>query len=124
MNAKQLSFLIDQLDESVVVVDKNLNIVCFNKSAEICFQYQHEEVIGKHLNILIPLKFHESHNQRAKQYIENNEPPRPIDKRESVVYAKKKDGYEFLVRIAILNLCVNGQQHAIAIIKQYEDVIY
>ncbi|MBU2705985.1 PAS domain S-box protein [Zooshikella marina] len=123
MSLEILIFIVDESNKPVIIVDQQLYTVCFNKAAEAIFQYQSIEVLGKPLNILIPLGFHISHNLFAKQYMADNEPPRPMNKRKNIIYAKRKDGYEFVVRVAISNWHEDGQQYAIAIINKEEGIV-
>lgn len=122
MGIDQLDFLIEQLSDPVVAVDRQLIIVSYNKAAEACFQYTKEEVIGKHLNMLMPDNFHTNHNQLAEKYMKDNEPPRSMNNRKTLIYAKRKDGYEFLIKVAISNWHMSGQQYALAIINSFESI--
>ncbi|WP_169719837.1 PAS domain-containing protein [Zooshikella ganghwensis] len=71
---ESLNFIADQLHKPVIIVDRTLHVVCYNHASEICFQYNAEEVIGRSINILIPIEYHHSHNQLAKHFIDSNDP--------------------------------------------------
>ncbi|MBU2707572.1 PAS domain S-box protein [Zooshikella marina] len=116
---ESLNFIADQLNKPVIIVDSKLHIVCYNHASEICFQYNAEEVIGKSINILIPIEYHHSHNQLAKHFIDNNESPRLMSKRTGIIYAKRKDGYEFPIDISISNMLMGDQHYAIAVIYNH-----
>lgn len=116
---ESLNFIADQLNKPVIIVDSKLHIVCYNHASEICFQYNAEEVIGKSINILIPIEYHHSHNQLAKGFIASNESPRLMNNRAGIIYAKRKDGYEFAIDISISNMLMGDQHYAIAVIYSH-----
>ncbi|MGI0120338.1 PAS domain-containing protein [Zooshikella sp. RANM57] len=123
MTLENLEFLIEQkLDQPTVVVNSQLYIVCYNQAAENCFQYKRDEVIGEHLNILIPGNFHHSHNRLAEQFIQKYEPPRLMNQRKTIIYGKRKDGREFAIKVAISNTHICGQRYAIACINHYRRI--
>ncbi|MBU2705984.1 PAS domain S-box protein [Zooshikella marina] len=116
MSIEQLVFLIEQLNEPIIVIDQQLSIVCYNKQSQEWFQYKPEEAIGQSINILIPFSLHSAHNQHAKKFMADNAAPRRMISRNSAIYGRRKDGYEFPISVSISNMQLNDQQCAIAII--------
>lgn len=91
---EQLTDIIKLAPEAIVTFDNALNIVIFNKGAERVFGYKSEEVIGKHLNTLIPKNFHEEHKKHLNNFIFGDEEYRSMDKR-SEIQGVRKDGSTF-----------------------------
>ncbi|MEO0970247.1 MAG: PAS domain S-box protein [Cyanobacteria bacterium J06639_18] len=56
-----LSGIVDIADDAIISIDKEHNILLFNQGAEKIFGYTAAEVIGKPLNILLPIKFLKTH---------------------------------------------------------------
>jgi len=60
--------LFEAVSEGVVVVDENQTIVATNSAAEQMFGYFNDELIGKHLNVLIPSKHHKAHGGHYNKF--------------------------------------------------------
>lgn len=55
---KRLESILDTVAEAVITLDHNGFIESFNKSAENLFGYAYNEIIGKHISLLIPPSKH------------------------------------------------------------------
>lgn len=68
-----LNFLSESISEGVVIVDHNQHIVSVNKSLEEMFGYSPEELLGRHLDILIPKEIHEKHKTYVKDFVKKSD---------------------------------------------------
>jgi PAS domain S-box-containing protein len=66
------NLLFEAVSEGVIVVDASQNIVATNISAEQMFGYENKELIGKHLNVLIPKNYHLGHAGHFNGFIKQN----------------------------------------------------
>ncbi|MCF8274827.1 MAG: PAS domain-containing sensor histidine kinase [Flavobacteriaceae bacterium] len=66
------NLLFEAVSEGVIVVDASQNIVATNISAEQMFGYENKELIGKHLNVLIPKNYHLGHTGHFNGFIKQN----------------------------------------------------
>ncbi len=86
--------LFEFVPDAIVVNDCEGRIVQVNKQAERMFGYSREEVLGKHVEMLLPERFRE----RVRDYM--SEPSFRILGTGLELYGRKKDGSEFPVDIA------------------------
>lgn len=89
--------LIENLPDSVVVVDESGKIVLINLQAENFFGYTAEEILGNKLEILLPQKLRKKHIAHRSVYLQNPK-ARPMGRGLNLV-ALKKDGTEVSVDI-------------------------
>lgn len=86
----QMTTLLDNLVDSVIVMNQDCQIMFFNKSAEQMFQYKRDELIGKNVNSLMPANIANVHDNYVKKYLQTMQAHVIGTGRE--VIAKKKDG--------------------------------
>ena len=94
-----LKMLSEAVSEGLVIVDASQTIVSTNKAAEEMFGYTGKELIGQHLDILIPKNYHHSHHTYVDEFITD------ADKRKmghgSDLYGVRKDGSIFPVEAGL-----------------------
>jgi len=94
--------LFDLAPDAIIVVSNKGLILQANARAEKIFGYVKKELIGKHVDILIPERFRKSHYEHLKNYIQN--PRKRFMGDELGLYGVRKDGTEFPVDIALSNV--------------------
>lgn len=90
---KRLAAILDASVDAIVSVDQDQIIQIFNKGAEAAFGYASHEVLGKHIEMLVPERYRGAHHQIAAAYIQRGESRRMEGS--SRVVALRKDGTEF-----------------------------
>lgn len=105
---EKLSAIIEIADDAIISLDKQFNIVIFNRGAQKIFGYSAEEIIGKSLDILIPKSLRHVHEQHMKVFsaIPNNS-RRMADRQE--ILGLRKDGIEFHAEASISNILLNDE---------------
>ena len=73
------------------------------------------EIIGKKVEVLIPARFHNHHTAYRNKYIEDPR-PRPMGIGKDL-FAVRKNGTEFPVEISLSNYHTDGEQFAIAFVR-------
>ncbi len=97
--------IVEFASDSIVAIDTDLKIIFFNKEAEKTFGYSSDEILGKHLNTLIPSRFHESHNNYVTQFAKSGVIARLMNETANLeVMALRRDGSEFFVEISIIKI--------------------
>lgn len=106
--------LFEAVSEGVIVVDKNQQIVSTNKSAEDMFGYTKDELLNKHLHILIPQKYHSNHGTHFDGFMKHRE-SRPMGRGRDLYGAHKK-GHAFPVEAGLNPLDINGENFIMALV--------
>ncbi len=68
-----LNFLSESISEGVVIVDHNQQIVSVNNSLVEMFGYSTDELLGQHLDILIPKEIHDKHKTYVKEFVNKSD---------------------------------------------------
>lgn len=111
---KIFSIIFKGISEGVLVVDINQQIVQVNQPAESMFGYDHEELIGKHLNTLIPSPFHAAHAEYFQRFMEKGESRKMGNDRD--LFGLKKDGSKFPVEAGLSPFAFEGEQFVLALV--------
>ncbi|MBZ5523403.1 MAG: PAS domain-containing sensor histidine kinase [Acidobacteriia bacterium] len=94
---------------AVISIDEQHRITLFNRSAESTFGYTSAEVMGKPLEILIPERFREVHNQHFDRFAQSGRENMLMSQRNPIP-GLRKDGDEFLMTAALSQLEVGGEK--------------
>jgi len=81
-------------DEAIVTVDANGLITLFNPAAERIFGYTEEEVVGRSLEILIPLSLRPLHEHHIRAFVASSEVGRRMGRRGEIL-GLRRDGSTF-----------------------------
>jgi len=107
--------LLNTMNEAMIIIDTSGIILTANPAAVYLFGYSQEELIGNNVNILMPTKIAEQHNN----YVSNAK----LDGIKSVIgkvreiAAVKKDGSHFPMELSISEMMINGEIRYAGIIR-------
>jgi PAS domain S-box-containing protein len=105
--------------DGILVVDNDGRIVTANHKAEAQFGYPRDELVGQHVDMLLPEALREKHVHLRQSYAAHST-SRPmgtgLDLR-----ARHADGHEFPVEISLSPVGADGQPMVIAIIRDVTD---
>jgi PAS domain S-box-containing protein len=116
MDVSLLRQLIKVADDAVVVVNGWQTIVFFNQGAERIFGYRRAEVLGKHLDILLPADFGEQHREYVHAFRDWTENSRPMTRRPRV-QGRRADGSLFPAEISITKVKRDGAIVLAAVVR-------
>ncbi len=112
----------------ILVTNAKAEIILVNDFLLSQFGYDNQnELIGKKIEHLIPVRYHAKHTHHRDHYIENPK-PRPMGLGKDL-FAVKKDGTEFPVEISLSNYVTGEESFAIAFVsditkrKEYENAV-
>ena len=96
---KRFRGLLEAAPDGMVIVDHQGTIVMVNAQMERLFGHNREDVIGRHVEMLVPTRFKDVHPFHRGQYVKNPR-IRPMGA-DLELYALRKDGVEFPVEISL-----------------------
>jgi len=91
--------LLDAVPDPSIVIDANGCIVYVNGRVKDVFGYEPAELIGQHMEVLLPERFRAAHPSHRIGYF-NHPTPRPMGSGLDL-YAQQKDGNEMPVEISL-----------------------
>ncbi len=101
----------------IIAVNMKGEIILINSFALNEFGYQsEEELLGKRIEVLIPLRFHGRHTEHREHYHAERERNRPMG-RGMDLFGIKKNGTEFPVEVSLSPFQKDGEHAVIAFIS-------
>lgn len=112
--------ILDIADDAIISVDTSQRITLFNQGAEKIFGYTHEEVIGQPLDMLMPIRFAETHRQHLVELGDSPNISRRRGERLQI-FGRRKDGGEFPAEASISKLDLEGEKIFTVILRDVTD---
>ncbi|RKX27107.1 MAG: hypothetical protein DRP45_01870 [Candidatus Zixiibacteriota bacterium] len=111
-----LSRITASVMDAVIMMDDQGNISFWNNAAEHIFGYSNSEAKGRNLHDLIaPKRYHEAHHKAMPHFLATGEGAAMGKTLELTAF--RKDGTEFPVELSISPLQMNGQWHAVGLVR-------
>lgn len=89
---------------AIISIDEQQVIQLFNQGAETIFGYTPEEVLGKPLDMLLPVAFRQSHEKYVQNFENDSRETRKMGERSKQVFGRRKNGEEFPAEASISKL--------------------
>jgi PAS domain S-box-containing protein len=118
----QLSAILDSVNAAVVTVNEQLEIVLFNKAAELTFQRGAAEMLGGPVDVLMPERFREGHHGLITAFRDRGETVAPHGV-ERLLPGLRANGEEFPMQAAVASLEVSGKKLMTIILKDMSHVV-
>ncbi len=97
---KRTRLIIESSLNAIVIMDSYGIVNDWNQQAEVMFGWTAQEAIGRRLDeLIIPERFHETHRQGLRTFLETG--VGPILNRQVEHMAKRRDGSEFPVELSV-----------------------
>ena len=113
-DSEVFSILFNGISEGALIVNAEQQIVELNQSLANMFGYHINELKGKHINTLIPKKFHHKHRSHVKTFLKKEE-KRQMGKGRNI-YGLKKCGNVFPVEAGLNPFEINGEKFVMTLI--------
>ncbi|MBL0309903.1 MAG: PAS domain S-box protein [Bacteroidetes bacterium] len=113
-NNVMMASLFENATEGIVLSNSKGEIVLVNPAAEKMFDYTKYEMIGKQIELLIPIEFHKSHQQHQKAY--HHQPVNKTMGSGRELFARRKDSTIFPVEVSLSHYTMNGVVYVIAFV--------
>ncbi|HPF47527.1 MAG: PAS domain S-box protein [Alphaproteobacteria bacterium] len=108
--------LLELAPQAVITFDADLNILYMNGNAHKIFGYQQDEVIGKHLNILLPEKAIKAHTEHIRNFVNSGDTTLSMDQR-SDISAKRKNGDIFPATASVAKINIDSEDVYIVMLR-------
>ena len=101
--ASRLAGLLDSAMDGIISVNDSQRIVMYNRAAEKMFGWTGDEVVGKPLDLLLPERYRDGHNQQVRRFGATGTTSRRMGD-QTVLYGLRKNGSEFPIEASISQL--------------------
>jgi PAS domain S-box-containing protein len=113
---ERMRSITDSAQDAILMMDGRGVITYWNPAAESMFGYQSEEAIGEHLDkLLVPERYLEAHRAAFAEFSRTGR-GNTVGKTVELA-ARRKDGREIPVDVSLSAICLNGEWHAVGILR-------
>jgi len=102
--------------DAIIELDEYRRITQFNYGAEKIFGYGKDEVIGRSVNLLIPDRFRERHDEHVGNFAASGVAARRMGERREI-FGLRKDGSEFPAEASITQLGETGSRIFMVVVR-------
>ena len=89
--------------DAIIAIDNQQHISLFNQSAVDAFGYAEEEILGQHVETLIPTRFRHDHDAQVREFANSDVASRSMSSRNEIV-GLRKDNSEFPAEASLSKL--------------------
>ncbi len=115
-----INSIADSAHDAIVMTDQAGDISFWNNAAEKIFGYAENEAIGRNLHMLIaPERYHSDYLKGFEHFRKTGEGPKIGQTLE--LYALRSDGGEVPVELSLAALKIDGNWHAVGIMRDITD---
>jgi len=107
--------LLDSAPDAMIIVDAQGRIEVINSQAEQMFSYPRAELLGRHIEVLLPERLREQHRVHRSNYAQDPR-LRPMGAKFELL-ARRNDGSEFPVEISLSPVQLNGANYVSSVIR-------
>lgn len=109
------------VQDAVLMMDPHGDISYWNPAATRIFGYTEDEAIGRNLHqLLAPKRYHERHRKAYTHFLRTGTGD-AIGKTDSEMEGLHKEGYEIPIEMSLSAIHLQGQWHAIGVIRDITD---
>ncbi len=116
---QKLQAITDTAADAIILIDHEEKIIYWNSSASSMLGYSPEEIMGKNIMVIIPLRYRKTHALAFKIFTETGQGA--LLGKTYQVFAVKKDGTEIPIELAVSGIPLKGQWHAAGIIRDISE---
>jgi len=107
--------ILDTSVDAIITINVKGKILSFNRAATDMFGYHEDEVLGRDINMLMPIPFSEKHDSYMRNYLETGE--KKIIGKGREVQGLKKNGRIFPIDLAVSEVTWEGNRIFAGIVR-------
>lgn len=107
--------LSEAISEGIIIVNKDQEVVASNGAANAMFGYETDELLGEHLNLLIPQKYKANHSGHFKNFMHHSKRKQMGHGRD--LYGLRKDGTTFPVEAGLNPFQIYENMYVMALVS-------
>ncbi len=107
--------LLEATHDSIIVSNKEGNIIFWNNASTKIFGYTKKEALGRPITIIMPNEMHELHETGMKSFFRTGK--KKIIGQTLVLDAKKKNGLKVAIELSLSDFTLNNETAVFAIIR-------
>lgn len=107
--------LSEAISEGIIIVNKDQEVVASNGAANAMFGYETDELLGEHLNLLIPQKYKANHSGHFKNFMHHSKRRQMGHGRD--LYGLRKDGTTFPVEAGLNPFQIYENMYVMALVS-------
>ena len=112
---RQLTVIFESAPDATLMSDAKGIITRANSAVEKLLGYRPDELVGQSIDLLVPDRIHNTHSSLRSQYY-NSPVPRAVSSRAQLT-ARRRDGSEIPVSIALNSLMIDGEAQVLSAIR-------
>ncbi|MGF1527543.1 MAG: diguanylate cyclase [Candidatus Competibacterales bacterium] len=112
--------VVQSAHDGIVTIDEQQNIRMMNEAAKEIFGYSEEEIVGKPLTQLMPVKCRRKHVEYVEGFKASTVESRTMQSR-ALVQGLKKNGVEFPIEVTISKLNIKNSTEMTAVVRDISE---
>ncbi len=118
---ERFSGIVEMAADAIISINEEQKVVLFNKAAEGMFAVAASEIMGEHVDRLIPTRFHKSHHKKVEDFL--NEEVAPLMHRRVGMFGRRFNGEEFPVEISISKQVIGDKPIMTVMMRDLSDQV-
>jgi PAS domain S-box-containing protein len=110
-----LQNLFDSAPDATILVNREGVIEDVNSQVQALFGYRPEELLGKNINLLLPIRYQKRHTRYMNKFFTDSQ-LRPMGAGREL-FGRRKDGSEFLVEIMLSPVQIEDENFVISAVR-------
>jgi PAS domain S-box-containing protein len=112
----RLAAVVETAMDAIITVDREQNVVLFNRAAEDVFGYRREDVVDRPLERLLPQRFRSAHREHVRRFGDDRVTSRRMGDATTLA-ALRADGTEFPIDASISHVTLHGKPYFTVILR-------
>jgi PAS domain S-box-containing protein len=115
-NEAKIRSVVESVGDGLLTLDELGTIESLNPAAAAMFGYAPDEVVGQHVNMLIPAHLRHGHSQKMTDYRRTGLPA-SVHTTGVEAHGLRKDGSQFPIQVSIREMCFEHKRMFVGIVR-------